>query len=956
MLTIRIFKKPPTIIFLVFFLFLSLFKPKTALAQNKAGINIGDHHNDFDHAAEIVGPGGWVVVMACPGDADKIAKMIQDHPEINLVIRGHYPPGQPDANLAKLWAASLATIPSPNKIYFMPWNEPNQEGSDDYGTPSGLNSYINILKNELGPLRSRIVLLSPMMNITHPNFETYKNSLLQINSNFFNQFEGIAFSLYDTCGGCSNPYGNPLFSPQLLVGMAAIGKKIFGVEAGTMGANRYFSQPPSSNSPLYGVVDRLLSQSSSEIKMFAIPAYDLGGEVGHSWSLFDPPDVINLLRSAPDGATTPGSGPIVSNLNQCPGKKYSFYSINEAECSECGSTVSVCKPIKETDQFGEEASREPVSLPLKLSYTNINPECLNAQFSGNLEISGVEIPFARNLNYYFLGPYADNLKARTVKEKLDPLKDYGVLEKIVPLEIQDNLKLGFLAEISQRGSQSRYLNFRIEGKAAPEITETFKRIQEKKGKERLTAEETNFLLKIWTQIPLFANEEAEGEIAIYGTGVTGDNFVNKVKTSVPEVYRLYRATEFLNQMLNPQNQPAGWTQTRFQVLPAGTCLETSVVSPVYNNKEGKTGYADNVCTKDEIQPNPNGSIFSGERTMINDTAGSCEKPGEAVCQTDQDLGRCCSINEVPGKCVQGLAGQAAICSTACGTGCWKDPNSNPLHLYPNCCIPPFKTKDLNDVKLITVNKIPYLNLIADNTVNETGIFKIFIPPPDQNTPEEIYHVFREVVGESAAELKISNLQVKNSNYYSFEVNQGQNLASPIALLFHKLGTIINVKDFVAGKLLWPYRPFSEFTDTEPGKLTYTLDFKNSLFSICPETKNKVIQSVKSSWPNSQIETSWDLVYNQAVTHGWNPAFVLTLWIEESGASGVPAYDLGCLAGERNNLQSQLDCLFRNYDSETNFEKFMCLYSEGHYPCETYVTNPNFPKNIKYWFDRLTEPC
>ena len=27
-----------------------------------------------------------------------------------------------------------------------------------------------------------------------------------------------------------------------------------------------------------------------------------------------------------------------------------------------------------------------------------------------------------------------------------------------------------------------------------------------------------------------------------------------------------------------------------------------------------------------------------------------------------------------------------------------------------------------------------------------------------------------------------------------------------------------------------------------------------------------------------------------------PAFVIALWIEESGASGVDAYDLGCLGG------------------------------------------------------------
>jgi len=81
--------------------------------------------------------------MACPGDADEIAQNISKHPEINLIIRGHYPGFIPDATLAKLWAASLSSLLTPNKIYFMPWNEPNQSGSDDYASQTQLAEYIN---------------------------------------------------------------------------------------------------------------------------------------------------------------------------------------------------------------------------------------------------------------------------------------------------------------------------------------------------------------------------------------------------------------------------------------------------------------------------------------------------------------------------------------------------------------------------------------------------------------------------------------------------------------------------------------------------------------------------------------------------------------------------------------------------------------------------------------------
>ena len=111
--------------------------------------------------------------------------------------------------------------------------------------------------------------------------------------------------------------------------------------------------------------------------------------------------------------------------------------------------------------------------------------------------------------------------------------------------------------------------------------------------------------------------------------------------------------------------------------------------------------------------------------------------------------------------------------------------------------------------------------------------------------------------------------------------------------------------------------------------------------------------------------------------GGNRAFVLTLWIEETGAShhtkiengggGVPAgYNpdgspriakghLGCAPWEDQTINESLSCLFRAFNSYTNFEDLMCVYGGDSFrkaPCTFNTENPNFPPNIRDWYSKL----
>jgi len=138
-----------------------------------------------------------------------------------------------------------------------------------------------------------------------------------------------------------------------------------------------------------------------------------------------------------------------------------------------------------------------------------------------------------------------------------------------------------------------------------------------------------------------------------------------------------------------------------------------------------------------------------------------------------------------------------------------------------------------------------------------------------------------------------------------------------------------------------------------GGLDYTIPFKDP--SVRPLD---IRDQVRARWSNAQLQ-NWDTIVQQSITAGWNPAFVLALWIEETGAQGVPNYTdpLGCAVNQpTTDINISLGCLFRTGASFSNnqFADFMCRYSEGlgkPAPCQ-FTTNPNFPTNLKSWYSRL----
>lgn len=136
-------------------------------------------------------------------------------------------------------------------------------------------------------------------------------------------------------------------------------------------------------------------------------------------------------------------------------------------------------------------------------------------------------------------------------------------------------------------------------------------------------------------------------------------------------------------------------------------------------------------------------------------------------------------------------------------------------------------------------------------------------------------------------------------------------------------------------------------------LDYFIPFRDP--SILPiNIKN----TIASNWPKAKLE-NFDNIVAQSKDHNWNPSFILTLWIEESGGQGVPADDpLGCAPDPKNpndNIDVALGCLFGTFDSLTpdRFADFMCRYDQGaNAPCT--FNNKNFPITIKSVYSTLVK--
>lgn len=138
------------------------------------------------------------------------------------------------------------------------------------------------------------------------------------------------------------------------------------------------------------------------------------------------------------------------------------------------------------------------------------------------------------------------------------------------------------------------------------------------------------------------------------------------------------------------------------------------------------------------------------------------------------------------------------------------------------------------------------------------------------------------------------------------------------------------------------------TGGSAGSLPYVIPYRNTSCKLAADMI-PIIGQFADSWIDNQgnavvsIQSQWQNIQTYAMQYQWNPLFIMTLWIEESGAGEHPnaGWHLGCLYGwgmneeaitmpkigqTNGDLCNQMACLFSHPNRDpNNFERFMCSY-------------------------------
>jgi len=355
------------------FLTLSFAFSSSVWARGIVGINLACRLGDFERAARMVGSGNWVTVMAGPGNCDELQQIYDANQSygVNIVIRAYNGGAAFTESDAIAWAATLGSLNTHGqRIYFMPWNEPNHDTeSGGLGTTSAADAvvrYIKELKRYLSDagLRNpgdKVALLSPMIDQRAANFDEFISALG--GGSFYNQFDGIALNLYDQegCACDSNPRANAAKFKEVLAGIGApTSKPIFAVEVGIVYTG--VSIPRYYDADLYSFFDNVVGDwnSDGDFRMFSVFSYDPHYSSG-GWNIFSSQtgDFLNNYGhthggGGPDGYSSFDEGRFASwrdsqGLSSCDS---CGWSPSTASCIDCWATSSFVEgPVGYLDQF-----------------------------------------------------------------------------------------------------------------------------------------------------------------------------------------------------------------------------------------------------------------------------------------------------------------------------------------------------------------------------------------------------------------------------------------------------------------------------------------------------------------------------------------------------------------------------------------------------------------------------
>jgi hypothetical protein len=312
---------------------LLLFHSSTlSVLANKCGVNIGAMRFQVGQVKSLTKEGGWVVALGSPGDCTSLESLFGQG--LNVVIRA-YNGGNKFTNEQALgWVATLGKMDTKGqKIYFMPWNEPNHDSecSDSKCELADVADYLNFLKAQLAQagLTDKVFLLSPMIDKLNPRFKEFIS--------IYSMASGSSINAYDQSSQPYSPCTGIDVQNNCLYNQIGIPSPYYAPETGVAGTCSNPIDPPCyKDSELSQMLNMSWSQKwrdDNNFKMFAIFSYD--PHRPGAWDIFSAPQVKNFYSS---NNCQPG-GVDGGTINQTLFDSW-FSKQNLIACGGCGYATS----------------------------------------------------------------------------------------------------------------------------------------------------------------------------------------------------------------------------------------------------------------------------------------------------------------------------------------------------------------------------------------------------------------------------------------------------------------------------------------------------------------------------------------------------------------------------------------------------------------------------------------
>ncbi|MCR4330129.1 MAG: CHAP domain-containing protein [Candidatus Roizmanbacteria bacterium] len=170
----------------------------SAFANGKLGVNIAGRYTDFEQALSFAGENGWIVIASEPTERLSSFILGAQEKKIHVIIRGHYPGIALTTQYAQQWVNFFATHNFPNRVYFIPANEPNNT-QENTGSIDSVKTYTQYLLDQVsaqGLRKTSVYILAPALDI-YQLADTNSAIYTQMGGpTFFSQFDGIPLHLY----------------------------------------------------------------------------------------------------------------------------------------------------------------------------------------------------------------------------------------------------------------------------------------------------------------------------------------------------------------------------------------------------------------------------------------------------------------------------------------------------------------------------------------------------------------------------------------------------------------------------------------------------------------------------------------------------------------------------------------------------------------------------------------